>query len=67
MRNVFAHGVTLLTSEWNTDEARPGKFYRTSTAGDTLAHVLADDWIRLNEVLGELTRGNTDPRGGDTP
>src|SRR5690554_251670 len=41
----------LLTSEWNTDEARPRKFYRTTTAGDTLAHVLADDWKRLDGVI----------------
>src|SRR5690554_5918575 len=34
----------LLTSEWNTDEARPRKFYRTSGAGDTLARVLTADW-----------------------
>ena len=57
----------LLTSEWNTGEARPRKFYRTSSAGDALAHVLADDWTRLDDVLRELTTGNADPREGDTP
>ncbi len=29
-----------LTSEWNTDEARPRKFYRTSDAGLRLADTL---------------------------
>src|SRR6478736_6328103 len=37
----------LLVSEWNTDEARPRKFYRTSLAGDSLATVLLDDWKNL--------------------
>ena len=33
-----------LTSEWNTDEARPRKFYRTSTAGARLAAALTDEF-----------------------
>ncbi|OCG74568.1 PadR family transcriptional regulator [Microbacterium sediminis] len=36
-----------LTSEWNTDEARPRKFYRTSEAGDRLADTLTSDWREL--------------------
>lgn len=32
-----------LTSEWNTDEARPRKFYRTSAAGRRLADALTDE------------------------
>src|SRR5690606_41241908 len=35
----------LLVSEWNTDEARPRKFYRTSPAGDALARAPRDDWL----------------------
>lgn len=49
----------LLTSEWNTDEARPRKFYRTSGAGDTLARVLAADWARLDTVIGVLAADST--------
>lgn len=46
----------LLTSEWNTEETRPRKFYSTSGAGIALARVLADDWRRLDTVIGELSR-----------
>lgn len=49
----------LLTSEWNTDDARPRKFYRTSPAGNELAHVLRADWSRLDAVIGDLARTTT--------
>ena len=49
-----------LTSEWNTDEARPRKFYRTSPTGDALARILTDDWHRLDDAVARLTNG--DPR-----
>jgi len=48
----------LLTSEWNTDEARPRKFYRTSPTGDTLAIALMTDWRRIDDALGGLTSGD---------
>jgi DNA-binding PadR family transcriptional regulator len=38
----------LLTSDWNTDEARPRKFYRTSDAGVALAGILSHDWDQLD-------------------
>jgi len=44
----------LLTSEWNTDEARPRKFYRTSAAGETLAARLLEDWSDLTRTLNDL-------------
>ena len=47
----------LLTSEWNTDEARPRKFYRTSAEGERLAAVLTADWDRLDGALRRLTEG----------
>ena len=49
----------LLVSEWNTAEARPRKFYRTSPAGDALAATLAADWERLNVSLHRLLEGDT--------
>jgi DNA-binding PadR family transcriptional regulator len=55
----------LLTSEWNTEDARPRKFYRTTAAGDTLAHVLADDWIRLDGAIRALIDGNANTHDGD--
>lgn len=45
----------LLTSEWNTDEPRPRKFYRTSPAGEQLAAALMTDWRRLDASLTDLT------------
>lgn len=47
-----------LTSEWNTDEARPRKFYRTSQAGMRLADTLTTEWAALTEAIATLT--NTD-------
>ncbi|MDQ0895325.1 PadR family transcriptional regulator [Agromyces ramosus] len=48
----------LLTSEWNTDEARPRKFYRTSPTGEQLADVLMTDWRRVDRALAGLTTGD---------
>ena len=45
----------LLTSEWNTDEARPRKFSRTSPAGNRLAHVLTADWRQLTAAIDSLS------------
>lgn len=47
----------LVTSEWNTDEARPRKFYRTSPAGQSLAQVLMTDWNELTRVLHDIDEG----------
>jgi len=43
-----------LTSEWNTDEARPRKFYRTSAAGRTLARSLTDDFRAIAASIADL-------------
>jgi DNA-binding PadR family transcriptional regulator len=44
----------LLTSEWNTDDARPRKFYRTSTDGVALAKSLSKHWESLSDSLERL-------------
>jgi PadR family transcriptional regulator PadR len=44
----------LLTSEWNTEEARPRKFYRTSPSGEQLAAALTTDWRRIDDALARL-------------
>jgi len=44
-----------LTSEWNTDEARPRKFYRTSDAGIRLADTLTTEWASLTQAIASLT------------
>lgn len=45
----------LLESEWNTEEARPRKFYRTSPTGESLAAALTADWHRIDDALARLT------------
>lgn len=47
----------LLTSEWNTDESRPRKFYRTAPEGQRVAALLTADWDRLDGALRRLTKG----------
>ncbi len=44
----------LLTSEWNTDDARPRKYYTTSADGARLAEALRADWARLAEAIHAL-------------
>ena len=45
----------FLTSEWNTDETRPRKFYRTSPAGVRLAEMLTREWLALSDAIASLT------------
>ena len=52
LRRLEAQG--LLTSEWNTDDARPRKFYRTTEQGDALADVLTAEWARLDKAITDL-------------
>lgn len=56
LRRLEAQG--LLISEWNTDESRPRKFYRTSLAGDSLAAVLLDDWKSLQASIDRIAKEN---------
>lgn len=49
----------LLESEWNTDDARPRKFYRTSAAGSELATQLMTDMSTLAASLHALNGGRT--------
>lgn len=46
-----------LTSEWNTDEARPRKFYRTSADGMRLADTLVLEWDALTRAIASVTDG----------
>lgn len=43
-----------LTSEWDTGQTRPRKFYRTSAAGARLAAALGADWAALNAAIVAL-------------
>jgi PadR family transcriptional regulator PadR len=56
LRRLEGQGV--LVSEWNTDEPRPRKFYRTSPEGDQLAVELLADWQRLDASIRQLAQGD---------
>ena len=47
----------LVSSEWNTDDARPRKFYRTSASGQALAARLLQDWSDLTRTLHDIDEG----------
>lgn len=47
----------LLTSEWNTDESRPRKFYALTDRGRTVRDALTREWAALDTALQTLTRG----------
>jgi PadR family transcriptional regulator PadR len=53
-------GQGMLASEWNTEESRPRKFYRTSPDGERLATELLADWMRIDAAIRRLELG--DPR-----
>jgi PadR family transcriptional regulator PadR len=52
-------GQGMLASEWNTQEARPRKFYRTSPAGERLLTALLADWERIDASVRRLAQGET--------
>ncbi|KHK97977.1 PadR family transcriptional regulator [Microbacterium mangrovi] len=43
-----------LRSEWNTDEARPRKFYRTSETGAALARTMTADFRAIADAIAAL-------------
>jgi DNA-binding PadR family transcriptional regulator len=49
----------MLVSEWNTQEARPRKFYRISPDGERLATELLADWGRIDASVRRLGQGET--------
>jgi DNA-binding PadR family transcriptional regulator len=56
LRRLESQG--LLTSEWNTAESRPRKFYRTSSTGNQIAAELLADWKRLDAAVRNLDQGD---------
>ena len=56
LRRLESQG--LLVSEWNTQEARPRKFYRISPDGERLAAALLADWARIDASLRRLAQGD---------
>lgn len=45
-----------LTSVWNTDEARPRKFYRTTVSGERLAAALMRDFAAIASSIAALPK-----------
>ena len=56
LRRLESQG--LLESDWNTDESRPRKFYRTTPAGRSVAVELRREWNRLDLAIEKLTEGD---------
>lgn len=48
----------LLSSAWNTEEARPRKFYTTSALGHQLAAELTAEWTDIDRSLRALKEGS---------
>jgi PadR family transcriptional regulator PadR len=51
----------LLVSEWNTDESRPRKFYRTSSDGKAMLATLLAEWRALTDSLSGFQPGTAQP------
>jgi PadR family transcriptional regulator, regulatory protein PadR len=49
----------LLSSEWDTDGARPRKYYATSDRGIELAAELMRSWLGMTRALQNLERGKS--------
>ena len=60
LRRLEAQG--LLVSEWDTTEARPRKFYRTSPEGLELARELQTEWEGLSAALRRLDSAEGESR-----
>ncbi|MFE9637989.1 PadR family transcriptional regulator [Nocardiopsis alba] len=52
----------LLTSEWNTDEARPRKFYKVGPDGEELRDALMGEWRALDGSIRALMEEDPDGR-----
>lgn len=53
----------LLVSEWNTDESRPRKVYRTSEQGEAVLALLVSDLDDITASVASLTDRTHQPRG----
>ncbi|KXK49765.1 MAG: PadR-like family transcriptional regulator [Chloroflexi bacterium OLB13] len=45
---------SLLTSDWDTSEARPRKYYRISEAGRTVLTTLSAEWFATAAVMRRI-------------
>lgn len=54
LRRLETHG--LLVSEWNTDEARPRKFYSATPEGEDMLDALLAEWRSLDHAIRTIVR-----------
>ena len=52
----------LLCSEWNTQEAKPRKYYKRTVYGDSVYQILTEQWSKLSEGMNSLIGGNSGER-----
>lgn len=50
----------LLISEWETDGAKPRKYYRRTRLGDQVFQDLSKQWIDMIASMDQLLRGEKD-------
>ena len=48
----------LLCSEWNTEEAKPRKYYKRTVYGDTVYKILVDQWKSMSEGINGIISRN---------
>lgn len=48
----------LLTSEWDTTESRPRKYYMLSSEGKIVFELLKKEWADINREMSEILGGN---------
>ena len=49
----------LLCSEWNTEEAKPRKYYKRTVFGDRIFQELVEQWNRLSDGMNDLLGGKS--------
>ncbi|MEM8963306.1 MAG: PadR family transcriptional regulator [Acidobacteriota bacterium] len=59
-------GQGLLDSDWNTEGARPRKYYRLNARGSAMLETLRGHWHAMAEVV-ETLFASSDSEEGDTP
>lgn len=52
LRRLEAQG--LLKSEWNTQEAKPRKYYQTTPEGDEICRRLTEQWKTTVESMNKI-------------
>lgn len=48
----------LLCSEWNTEEAKPRKYYKRTVFGDSIYRELVEQWNVMSAGMNDLLGGN---------